>query len=280
MPAPLLPPYLYLDATAPASLPSFQANLMPFHIDYTGPAPIDTFLVLRPASPSPDSPDDPAAAADDDEKKPAQQETSYVSAFRGRRIQSTQLVLPPGYVGKLVHLTTTTTPSSAYGSTSPSTDTQGAPVPKRPKLSSPSPRTTAAVAPHQPKLALKPVKMQKFSMDSDDDADDAGEGDEAAREEAMIEYEEQVAAAAQAARVQLRSNGLAPTAEEGGVQEREQEEEGEEEEQRQVLTPLAALQDGAIRVWGPDGPVDRGDDAWFRFLDEWVGVVANELHAP
>ncbi|EPQ27055.1 uncharacterized protein PFL1_05339 [Pseudozyma flocculosa PF-1] len=268
----LLPPPLYLDASSEAGgLPPVQANLMPFHIDYSGPAPIDAFMVLRQAeghedeTPGAESHDPTAVTA-----KPTAE--SLVSAFRGRTIQSTQLPLPKGYVGRIVSASTSVVPSATPASSGPEVD------PDRPS-SAKKARLDAAASSRAQRNRLppppKPAKMQRFSMDDEDD-------DEQEEDEEEDEDHDERAEAGNGL------DGLPTQGRDGAGNDGDDDPEPAQlaspaepaqPEVRQMLRPIAAMADDAIRVWGPDGPVDRGDDVFFRTVEEWVGVVCAEIHA-
>ncbi|KAK0216306.1 ribonuclease H2, subunit C [Armillaria fumosa] len=91
------------------SLPSCSPNLMPFHIDYDGPAPISTFLRveervtenLDEPEPAPDGPKaESSTAAAGSAPSLARRAASYlVSSFRGRALHGTQIDVPAGYTG-------------------------------------------------------------------------------------------------------------------------------------------------------------------------------------
>lgn len=222
-----LPP---LELAPDESQQMVQANLMPFTIDYTGPAPIDSFLVLRPAPPNPNP--DTQADNDNDNDNHSHNHNHHlgqsdISAFRGRTIQSLQLPLPPGYVGNLVEIQDALLDPQPRQSQQPSAP----PAPKRPKTTLPPPRP--------------PAKMQKFSIDSDDDHDDEeqDEDEQAQVPEAQAEPQHEQS---------LPAKG-------------------------HIIRPVAQIQGDAIRVWGADGPVDCGDDVFFRTLQEWVSVVSAEV---
>ncbi|KAL9935859.1 hypothetical protein V8E36_005436 [Tilletia maclaganii] len=77
-----------LVAPAPSNrFPAFFAHLMPFHIDFDGPAPIDTFLVFD-TEPNPQESTAPRPI--------------LTSAFRGRKLYGTPLSLPPNWAAALV----------------------------------------------------------------------------------------------------------------------------------------------------------------------------------
>ncbi|KAK0494349.1 ribonuclease H2, subunit C [Armillaria luteobubalina] len=89
------------------SLPSCSPNLMPFHIDYDGPAPISTFFRVEervtenldePVSDGPKAESSTAAAGS--APSLARRAASYlVSSFRGRALHGTQIDVPAGYTG-------------------------------------------------------------------------------------------------------------------------------------------------------------------------------------
>ncbi|KAK0477020.1 ribonuclease H2, subunit C [Armillaria novae-zelandiae] len=89
------------------SLPSCSPNLMPFHIDYDGPAPISTFLRVEERvtenldEPAPDGPKaESSMAAAGSAPSLARRAASYlVSSFRGRALHGTQIDIPAGYTG-------------------------------------------------------------------------------------------------------------------------------------------------------------------------------------
>ncbi len=150
----LLPPPI--DIALADHLPRCTANLMPLHIDYDGPAPVDSFLVQRSASSS----------------SPSEGE-SFISAFRGRAIQSTPLPLPEGFRAKVVTV-------SQVGSATPS---GSASVDGRADAEATAKKDAEALARERDTKRRRianqpPAKQQRFSIDSDDDDDDGNDGDE------------------------------------------------------------------------------------------------------
>lgn len=195
-PTTLLPPALELSLTAD-ELPSAAANLMPFSVDYDGFAPIDSFMLLRPA---------PSSGV-------AEPTPGFISAFRGRTIQSTALPLPPGYQAHIVQL-------SQVGSSTPTND----------------------IIEPAPKAHYRPAKQQKFSMDSDEEDGDDDDADE---------QEERASPDTQMAEVTPRPKVGHQT----------------------VIRRKAAVANSDVRVWGADGPIDTGDDPYFRTVEEWMTVI-------
>ena len=78
--------------SADAPLASCVPQLMPFHIDYSGPAPISTFFRVKDAPP-----DSCGAPSSSSHNRPWKKR--FTSAFRGRIIQGLEMRLPDGYGG-------------------------------------------------------------------------------------------------------------------------------------------------------------------------------------
>ncbi|SNX87435.1 uncharacterized protein MEPE_06145 [Melanopsichium pennsylvanicum] len=241
----LLPPpmKLYLDTSA--TLPSCSANLMPFSIDYDGPAPIDSFLIQAPA-PSQSSIFSPTSAETDS--------SSLISAFRGRAIQSTPLQLPTGFVAKVI------------------TVSQVAPA-RLPTFSKGAANNHVEEVRHKKRQRMMankpPARQQKFSMDSDDDDDDDDDGEA---------YDQSTVDAAS----DDKDDGIAVSpAHPVDAPTKFQEQATQEAEDRNPyirIAPIAQVIGGTLTVWGPDGPIDKGDDTFFRTLGEWYSVISPLLH--
>ena len=203
---------------------------MPFSIDYDGPAPIDSFLVLRPAT---------SNSTDITTAESSSQ--SFTSAFRGRTIQSTPLTLPSGYKASVV------------------TISQVAPTPSTSQLN--SNKVDVKVEEEEREREKKrqrvtkpPARQQKFSMDSDDDeegSDDNADGSVSPEPEQPEQPTEPI---------QPEQPLAASNAEERGTRIR--------------IAPIAEVKGDELTVWGPDGPIDKGDDTFFRTVGEWYSVVA------
>lgn len=243
-PVALLPPPVEISFSSTSSetpLPDCTANLMPFSIDYDGPAPIDSFLVLRPAS-----------ASDSDVTDGSQ---SFISAFRGRAIQSIPLPLPAGYKAKLI------TVSQVAASAEPAAES--------------SSRDTAAVQEEQAeakereakrqRLAKPPQTQQRFSMDSDDDEDDDDERNRFSQE-ASSEPPQPSASLPNGAETPKSSRDEARISKEAGPKIR--------------IAPIAEVSGDELRLWGADGPIDKGDDSFVRTIAEWYSVVSPLVSLP
>lgn len=231
----LLPPPI--DIALADHLPRCTANLMPLHIDYDGPAPVDSFLVQRSASSS----------------SPSEGE-SFISAFRGRAIQSTPLPLPERFRAKVVTV-------SQVGSATPS---GSASVDGRADAEATAKKDAEALARERDTKRRRianqpPAKQQRFSIDSDDDDDDGNDDEEEQFDDdyASISMQPEQDAAATPAAVEStpesrQSQSTGPTIR---------------------IEAVAQIASDQLTIWGPDGPIDKGDDTFFRTVGEWYSVV-------
>lgn len=80
-------------ATSSKTLSDEIPNLMPFHIDYTGPAPISTYFLAKESSPMTTS-TTPLGSI----------KRVFSAAFRGRVIHGISTMLPRGYSGLALHI--------------------------------------------------------------------------------------------------------------------------------------------------------------------------------
>jgi hypothetical protein len=89
-------------------LPTSSPNLMPFHIDYTGKAPIDAYFQVKEQS-SRYVAQPTVADTDQNDSEPdlraepifttTADKTRFVSTFRGRTVDGVEVGLPEGYGG-------------------------------------------------------------------------------------------------------------------------------------------------------------------------------------
>ncbi|KAJ6624829.1 ribonuclease H2 non-catalytic subunit-domain-containing protein [Mycena sp. CBHHK59/15] len=135
-----------------ASLPIASPNLMPFHIEHTGPAPVSTYFLVEaaiehvakpPPSPSaaPDADSGMSMGAEDAEdpagegppateptppaptppsdrallKRVTETTTRFVATFRGRIMQGLKVELPPDYSGFILTRESTAAEDKANG---------------------------------------------------------------------------------------------------------------------------------------------------------------------
>lgn len=232
---------------------------MPFGIGYDGPAPIDSFLVQRSAS-SCSSGSEPSTAE-------LTEGESFISAFRGRAIQSTPLALPPGFEAKVVRVSQMVSSGASAGGSSSKVDAMSVQAEAQRQIEAQRQRERAyerrRIAKTKP-----PARQQKFSMDSDDD-DGGDDGDDAQDDTAGDvddddEEEEESKAAIAAPDL---SQDASPQAEPAVAAHRP------ETGPTIHIQPIAQVQPNHLTVWGPDGPIDKGDDPFFRTLGEWYSVV-------
>lgn len=95
-----------------------------------------------------------------------------------------------------------------------------------------------------------PARQQKFSMDSDDEEHDDDEPDQDA------------VSVASPTRTPEPESVVSPP------------ELQAEQKPRIRISSIAAVSPPELTVWGPDGPIDKGDDTFFRTVGEWYSVVA------
>ncbi|CEH15747.1 PHOSPHATIDYLINOSITOL N-ACETYLGLUCOSAMINYLTRANSFERASE SUBUNIT P (DOWN SYNDROME CRITICAL REGION PROTEIN 5)-RELATED [Ceraceosorus bombacis] len=255
-----------------------RANLMPFSIDYDGPAPVSRYMVVRSAS---------------DTESPSELEHSklsaaLVSAFRGRTIHGTPITVPAGYKAHVVEVPTEVellaAQATSFGASTPKATSSSQHESKRRRTEAHqqetpfaesalrrSPRKMAATSSTSTAARAKFTTMKSFSMDDSDDDEaqedeekdltwDAAIQDDAANHEPVLDLEGSLDAATLAS----TGNGLAT-------------EPGNEQQIAKQLQIGASCGEHIV-IWSPDGPVDEGDDAYIRTLREYLGVIAPALH--
>ena len=292
-------------STGLPQLASTAINLMPFHLDYTGPAEISTYFQPRTVPDPSNSVNGPDGTSD---------KTITIAAFRGRRVQAHTLDLPEGYTG-LVLTAPPVPPQSNPTHLQPSSVTQlSGPVKSLKREESPlpnssapglrrSPRKRNAVDVLEPPVTrrVKPKRvMQKFSMDSD--SEDGDEDDVKQKEDedegVVIQETSEVKAETvvmEKATVVLESSTTTTTtttttAPFGGRSPQTL----PEDLSTSILPPgadlvldldLDLLQPApllfsrtlhpqatfsSLTIWNPDGPLDEGKDEYCRALGEWM----------
>lgn len=199
-----------ISSSSSSSSPSFgsRPNLMPFHIEYTGPANVDGYLVMHDAA---------RFASDQDARVPLQadssakksggngndegKESDLLSHFRGRRMYATKVDLPPGWIGLTCTLrqdvqsstASDAGPSGYRGATStsaallsggddsqrsnanPRLDEEERQELQRRRQAKRRKLAAKASAAAEAKKKKKPAAMASFSMDDDDDDDEEQE---------------------------------------------------------------------------------------------------------
>ncbi len=144
----LRPTPLTLSGSASPSSPSaglnaarvekVQPHLMPFTIEYHGPAPVSTFLLLRPEAEELAPGSAISAEADqkqeqgqgEEKKKNKEREATYTAAFRGRAIHGTTIPLPAGWSGAVLDVESEAKAQIRWASSSSSASSSGGPANK------------------------------------------------------------------------------------------------------------------------------------------------------
>lgn len=240
-----LPRTLRLDLSShgAASTSKVKAHLMPFTMDYAGPAPVDTYMVLQPAPSTtvglPGSmPLDEVATWDEDVA------TEALSSFRGRRLHGMRLPLPPSYRVGFFQVEE----ESAPGPEDKHRDTSVARLP-----------TDKAKIPTAPPA---PVRGARFSLDEDEGEGEEDEG------HGIMAWSSQAPAAPRPwdTDAQDSDEGLTPFLGSDRAPPRH---------------CYRAMHDAGSKVWvwAPDGPIDQGGDPFVQTTGVWLQRIAPALHA-
>ena len=102
---------------AASTLPSCTPQLMPFHINYTGHAPISTFFRVRKAPST-----QPGASLQSDSRKSLKER--LLAAFRGRTVHGLEVPVPDGFCGVVLKSDASTKLASTSTSQTKSVDTK------------------------------------------------------------------------------------------------------------------------------------------------------------
>jgi hypothetical protein len=290
-------------ASVPASgLPQLAPtalNLMPFHLDYTGPAEVSTYFQPRTV------PGPPTSEEVSEEQVLKQGDGSItVAAFRGRRVQAYTLGLPEGYTGLVLtapSLASRTNPSfpqtqrHAQSNTvknlkreeSPSLSSDAAPGLRR----SPRKRNNVDVLELPVTRRVKPKRvMQKFSMDSDSEDEEAADEDEGVVLQETVEKKEEKVVVKEDTSMVIESSTTTTTTtitniSNLDVQSLQPDADPELDQDHHLdldllqpappifsrtLLPTASF--SSLTIWNPDGPLDEGKDEYCRTLGEWMSL--------
>lgn len=190
-----------------------------------------------------------STAAEDTEKP---EETCLKAAFRGRLMLSRDFPLPEGYTGLVLRVDAPKLSSTVLQQrpTAPLKRKQPlSTLPPDPKRRRTSPRKAKMLARARP----------KFSMDSDEEADE------------QDEHEPQPTVdSAQSSQTLIEDPVPEQEEQEEPVQEPEQEEEGVKDAAVQ-LKPLGKFEE--MRIWSADAELDEGQDAIVRSMREWYSMA-------
>ena len=221
-----------------SELSDVRPHLMPFHINYTGEAPVSTYFIVKDSPvlsiPSHDAskhvPDNSSNASG--APPPAiNTKPTYASAFRGRAMHGLEVSLPQGYTGLVLH--------TKDASTRSSTPTPVIPMKRKPGEDSIPGKLL------QKKKGKGIPKTRSSAMDMDDSLD--------------IPADDMYAFMSRADDDSSESPTLVGA---GGASDNSM---------NRSLTPVSAF--GSIVVWQPDMPVDEGRDEYIRAMDEWTRLA-------
>ncbi|CAO1618316.1 unnamed protein product [Parajaminaea phylloscopi] len=285
------PPVLCSDA-------HLRPNLMPFSIEYTGPANVDGYLFtsgngfeIDSAGHSGGRKSSTAVMGSPQGHKPAQNHGKpEYSHFRGRRLYNTVLDLPEGYVGLVCSLDKNVAPKTLLQGASPENGgTLGAGAGS--SAAGPNEVASGSGVSTQERVRLlerkqkrkeaaagapKRAAMAAFSMDDDDSEDDAGPvGDE--DEDAYPSAGETPEPGSGGFNGDYSVGtpemaGGTPVA--AGQSSSDAHQQGPVNALRPVSRGDQTAQFHALNVWNPDGPLDQGDDDFVKTFREYVSLSA------
>ena len=244
-----LPPSVRLNASSSSAqaVPRVQAHIMPFSIEYNGPAPVGTYLLME----SPLEPHlAPMGSANPSRFDPDESDEA-ISSFRGRYIHGTRAYLPDGYKLGFFRMSRALACSE---------------MPNEYEHIGDQPRRNA-----QSHLIAPPAPTQgsRFSLDDDEDAfsDCIGkdESDEEEHATAHRTYREQENI------LHMNESDQLSAPESLHIPDRHQDECGAPALYHRWELVLNA--GASFWAWGPDGPVDYGSHAFLQTCNEWIKVI-------
>ena len=202
----------------------------------------------------------------------------YQSAFRGREIHGTPLLLPKGWTGVVLDVPQSSGPSNLTDSINIKKPATAAAT-QKPKVA-PAPEDDNAPdqngglrrSPRKKSKPPGPAVAKRFKVDSDSDSDSDKDDDE----DASAPQAAPPAPIQQAAPSMAEIDLLEDADDEVLGSQANSSAEAEKEAQP-VKTMSIVGQFDRVMVWSPDGPVDRGDDVFFRALTEWQNVVIRNV---
>jgi hypothetical protein len=225
---------------------------MPFRISYSGPAPLSAYFLKKPIETSagtekslPTSNDNVSEpniqngeAGPEDIKNP-ESEVQYSAAFRGRRVVSHNVRLPPDYVGLLLEQKQTSHSSAQDLARHDPSSGGGTTVKKA--VTKAGDRAKALKEKAAAKLNKAGKRKSKYFQD-EEEREPQDEGNEAPG-----------------------GHDVDHAIETG---------QGQKPVNEQVMNVAGKFDD--FTLWHPDGPVDQGRDEYIRSLNEWI-TLAGEV---
>ncbi|KIL64154.1 hypothetical protein M378DRAFT_163635 [Amanita muscaria Koide BX008] len=245
------------------TLPTCSPDLMPFHIDYSGPAPISTYMQVEPAkevvgapcmaprsrseaennastSSTNEDEDKCAKNAQQTENNASQASTSatvnhaarrFVSTFRGREIHGLDVSIPEGYTGLILQ----TEGQALVGNSSS--------LPSRERRENTEGRSKRI------------TRKSKVLVTRDESGEiDLEMSEKVVQEVEMMDLTEETENAQNS---------------------------GEDEDEylpKRTLVPSAQF--NSFRLWSADIPADQGGDEYTRSLTEWITLAHHIHHIP
>ncbi|KAF9512672.1 hypothetical protein BS47DRAFT_1285886, partial [Hydnum rufescens UP504] len=217
-----------------SKLSDVRPQLMPFHISYTGEAPVSTYFIVKT---SPVSYDASKHASEDSSNASGpplpvpDTKSTYTAAFRGRTMHGLDVCLPQGYTGLILH---SDDPSTRSDSPIPS-------IPAKRKRGGDS----------------TPTKLLEKRN---------GRGIRRTRSSAATEADgnPDVTAEDMYALMSRTDDDVSESSSLVGVG-------ASETSTNRRLTPMSTF--GSIVVWHPDRLVDVGQDEYIRAMDEWTRLA-------
>jgi Ribonuclease H2 non-catalytic subunit (Ylr154p-like) len=229
----------------PADVPLVSPNLMPFHIAYSGPAPISTYFLKRPfADPETENQTLATSKSLKNTKKDGPEEECNAlaekenheirlrAAFRGRQVVSQTVQLPKGYTGLLLRQHTSNTKEESFDQ-----DVGSRNEPKKDGKSVDAKAKATARA-----KALKAKAAAKLKKERSRHAEDEDEEENAEDEDPEEMH-------------------TANTVDASTTKQEER------------VFQIAGRFD-KFQLWHPDVPGDQGRDEYARALNEWITLTA------
>lgn len=238
---------LHASSSTIESLDQAQPNLMPFHIDHDGEAPISTYFLVKASGHHPHSDAPPIDTT----------RRVYESAFRGRSLHGTEVKVPDGYVGLTLRVDGFVAPPATLSNTNLVTSVTSTFKRKR---------VTGVVNPTgaQHKFArsltgrragLRRTRSQTLAEVEEEEQDeesqttlvgDMGDDMYALMAEEIVEHE------------QVVESSLQIDAAENLPLERK-------------VVPIGSFD--SLIAWNPDVPIDVTQDEFIRAIDEWTRLA-------